>query len=194
MDPRSVTLATRLLRRMDAGESAAEEELYGLLWSELHDRARGFMRDQGPEHTLQATALVNEVWLRLARAGSSGWESRRHFLAVATRAMRSVLVDHARARSAQKRSGDRRRVEIDEATPDAPEAPGGADSASRIVALDEALERLAAEDPDSARVAEMRLFGGLEHADVARALDVSTRTVERAWKRARERLRAALDP
>jgi len=187
VDADSISLATRLLVRMDEGDDSAGRELYELLHTELHRRARGFMRDQGPEHTLQATALVNEVWLKLAQGGPGGWDGRRHFLGVATRAMRSVLVDHARARATRKRSAGRQRVDLGDVE------PAVRDDAGRIVALDETLERLAASDPDGARVAEMRVFGGLEHSEIAVALGVSTRTVERAWKRVRDVLRDAVD-
>jgi len=177
--------ATLLLERMRDGDAGAGRELFGLLHAELHERARGFMHDQGADHTLQATALVNEAWLKLERGGHGDWENRRHFLGVATTAMRSVLVDHARARAAQKRGGQRERVDLADVDASAP-------AHESILVLDEALQTIAAEDEACARVCELRLFGGLEHAEIAKILDVSTRTVERAWKVGRERLKEAL--
>ena len=179
--------ATLLIGKMRDGDRSAGRELYDLLYSELHGRARGFMRDQGADHTLQATALVNEAWLKLERGGQSDWESRRHFLGVATTAMRSVLVDHARARATSKRGGDRARVDVDDFEP-AEAAP----SELRILVLDEALQKIAAEDEQCGRVCELRLFGGLDHQEIAKVLGVSTRTVERAWKAGRDALKEAL--
>ena len=184
MDSRQASV---LLDRMCAGDSNAGAELYGLLYSELHRRARGLMQRQPAGHTLQPTALVHEAWIKLEQNDRASWNGHRHFLRVASSAMRSALVDHARARTAAKRGGDRERQKLE---------PGTLEEDGpiwQILALDEAIATLAECEPRVAHVAELRLFGGLEAVEIAKALDVSTRTVEREWKRAREALRDALE-
>jgi RNA polymerase sigma factor (TIGR02999 family) len=135
------------------------------------------MRRERPGHTLQPTALVNEAYLRLlgGAGGAPAWNDRTHFLSAAARAMRNVLVDHARARNAQKR-GSGLRVTLDD------ELRGAGDPGLDFLELNDALERLAAEEPRWARVVELRYFGGLELAEIAQALDVSTITVSRDWR------------
>ncbi len=172
--------ATELLHRLRSGDAQAGEQLLPLVYDELHRIAAGLMRDQRGDHTLQATALVHEAYLRLVDEGARAeFDNRAHFLCVAAKAMRSVLVDHARRRGAGKRSAAGERItlsqlgEIAEA-----EVPD-------LLALDDALTGLAAMDEDLARVVELRFFGGLSVAETARALSVSEPTVVRAWRVAR---------
>jgi len=167
---------TRLLARLSSGDAAAADELLPLLYGQLREIAGRLMSDQRAEHTLQPTALVNEAWLKLAGpAESTDWESHKHFLRVAARAMRSVLVDHARAVKTQKLL-----IEAEERVHD-------------VLAFDEALAQLEALDPELAQVVEMRFFGGLTNEEVGRALGLSTPTVERRWRTARMFLRKSLD-
>jgi RNA polymerase sigma factor (TIGR02999 family) len=187
MSRTSAGQATELLRRMGAGDGAAGSELLPILYRELHAIAARMMSEQGHGHTLQATALVHEAYLRLVGEHElPGFESRAHFLGVAAKAMRSVLVDHARRRAAGKRaSGDRRLTlsEVDEALDR---------QAIDLVAIDEALTRLDAMDPDLARIVELRFFAGLSVEETARALAVSETTVVRGWRIARMWLRREL--
>ncbi len=178
--------STELLRRAANGDEGAEAELYQHLYDDLHRRAKALMGEERPGHTLQATVLVNEAWLRLSLPDTD-WESRAHFLGFATRAMRSVLVDHARSRLAGKRGGDRVRVELGEEL-----ATKTGEPAWQIVALDEALAGMESAEPELYEVAQLRLFGGLSHGDIAELLKVSERTVERRWSLAREQLQQAL--
>jgi RNA polymerase sigma factor (TIGR02999 family) len=180
------SVATLLLQRLSRGESAVEGELYALLYEDLHRRAVGFMRRQPRAHSLQPTDLVHEAWLRVAHGDTVDWQGRAHFLRVAVRAMRSVLVDHARAAAADKRGGDRLRLAL------LPELSVTGEPTIEVLALDEALHALRTADEQLHRVAELRIFGGLEHDEIGRVLGLSTRTVERAWRLAREVLAARL--
>lgn len=178
---------TRLLGSLRAGDDAVLPELLAAVQGELRDLAARHLRRERPDHTLQPTALVNEAYLRLVDQRERGWESKSHFLAIASRAMRRVLLEHARARLADKRGGAAQRVtlfDVPSALDDAPET---------VVALDEALERFAAIDPANARIVELRWFGGLDVAEAAAVLGVSTRTVERGWRAAAAWLRARLE-
>lgn len=180
---------TELLRSASAGERGAAEALYGLVQSELARVARSLMSSERAEHTLQATALVNEAWLRLFKPGAAyEWSDRAHFLRTAAAAMRHVLVDHARARGREKRGGGQS-VALDAAL-DELEAGGQLD----LVALHDALERFAQIDPQGARIVELRYFAGLSIDETARVLEVSTPTVERGWRAARLWLARALGP
>ena len=173
--------ATLLLRRAGEGDQAAGAELFGMLYAELRATAGHLMRGEAAGHTLQATALVSEAWMRLA--GPGGWPSaadRAHFLRLAARAMRKVLVDHARARGRDKRGGGAAREPLDELCDTVT-----ASAAFDLLALDLALERLAAFDEQGARIVELRFFAGLSIDEAARALGVSTATVERGWRVAR---------
>ncbi len=183
----SAPQTTLLLRRMDEGDPQAAERLLGLLYGELHEVARGFMGGERAEHTLQPTALVHEAWLRLAGGEHPSFADRAHFVAVAARAMRRILIDHARKRGAQKRGGKGTREALDEALL-AYEQRGEAD----LLALHEALEELEGLDPQLVRIVEQRFFAGATNAEVARALGVSERTVERGWKTARAWLHGRL--
>ena len=164
------------------------EETVALIYHELHRLARRRIRDQRPGHTLQATALVNEAFLRLfgADGAPSDIRDREHFIARAATAMRSVLIDHARRKNRDKRKGVVEAVPLDSLTGEF------ADRAVDLLALDEALSRLAEFDAKMARIVELRFFGGLDSVDIARILGVSRRTVEREFKMAREWLRAEL--
>lgn len=179
-------LTSQLLQRLTDGDRGVEKRLFELLYDDLKERAHGLMRNQPPDHSLQTTALVHEAWLKLGDQESADL-ARTHFFKLASRAMRSVLVDHARARATDKRGGGAPRLEIDE-------ADVSVDARSdTLLALDEALTKLAAVDADLARIAELRLFGGLEHGEIAETLGVSTSTVERAWKASRAWLQRELD-
>lgn len=175
---------TQLLRHAQGGSREAEARLYELLRNELRRLADVQMRGR-PGHTLQPTALIHEAWLALFRS-ERDYASREHFLAFAARAMRSVLVDHARRHGRQKRGGDRERVPLDQALEIYARTP------SDLLALDDALARLAGEDERQARVVELRFFAGMTIEETARALSVSAATVERDWKLARVWLERSL--
>jgi len=177
---------TRILAAVKDGRAGAHADLARLVYDELHAIARGLMRYERADHTLQATALVHEAFMRLFAGAEQDWEGRRHFFAVAATAMRRVLVDHARARAAEKRGGQRRRVELDEP------AVMVDDNLEQVLAIDQALVRLARLDQRQARIVELRFFAGLPEAEIADLLDVSTRTVKRDWRLARTWLHAEL--
>lgn len=187
MSSASHELCSQLLKRLAEGDREVERELFELLYDELKSKAQALMRRQSAAHTLQATALVHEAWLKLAEREAAGVTSRTHFFRVAARAMRSVLVDHARSRATDKRGGAGVKLAIDsvDISIDRP--------SETLLSLDEALTKLQTVDAALARVAELRLFTGLEHDEIAQALDVSSRTVERAWKLARAWLQRYLD-
>jgi RNA polymerase sigma factor (TIGR02999 family) len=175
-----------VLAELRAGRRESLDRLLPIVYAELHAIAHRHLaaRDGG---TLQTTGLVHEAYLKLVDQARAGWNDRAHFLALASLAMRHVLVDRAKARVAQKRGGGRRRLSLDDtqiAVDDQPEA---------ILQLHEALDRLAARDPRLARVVEMRFFGGLTEEEIAAALDVTARTVQRDWTKARVLLRRALE-
>jgi RNA polymerase sigma factor (TIGR02999 family) len=170
---------TQLLLAWGKGDQAALEELMPLVYDELRKVAARSLRRQRPGHTLQTTALVNEAYLRLIDSSRVQWQNRAHFFAVSATLMRRILVDFARERQNLKRGGAAERVSLDEALAVAPER--GAD----LLALDEALNRLAALNPRQAQVVELRYFGGLNEEETAEALKVSLRTVQRDWNLAR---------
>jgi RNA polymerase sigma-70 factor, ECF subfamily len=179
MSPGPDGAVTRLLQAWQAGDRAALDTLLPLVERELHLLARRQMRHERPDHTLQATALVNEAFLRLAGTSKIAWHDRAHFLAVAARTMRRVLVDSARAKGYQKRGGRQPAVPLDDVDPTAP-APRG-----DVVAVHDALDALATIDARKAHVVELRYFGGLTVEETADALAVSPETVMRDWKFAR---------
>jgi len=170
---------TKLLLAWSNGDQAAFDRLTPLVYEELHRLAARYMRRQQPGHTLQTTALVNEAYLRLIDASQVRWQNRAHFFAVAAQLMRRVLVDFARARHNLKRGGAAQRISLDEALVVAPER--GAD----LLALDDALRRLAALNPRQSQAVELRYFGGLSEEEAAEALKTSPRTVRREWSLAR---------
>src|SRR5689334_19149577 len=187
---------TELLRAWGAGDETASEELARLVYEELRRQARRFLRREGEGHTLQPTALVHEAWIRLDRQHEAHWQSRAQFFAVAAQMMRRVLVDHARTRRALKRGGAGVQVTLgalDEETAIAPTANGAsAFDAVDLLALDDALQRLAVIDPQKARLVELRYFAGLSIPEAAAALRVSVATVGREWAVARMWLRREL--
>lgn len=168
--------ATRLLQAWGQGDQAAFEELIPLVHEELRRLAQRELRRERPGHSLQATALVNEAYLRLIDLNRIEWHDRAHFFAMAARMMRRILVDSARARGNQKRGGGAPRVSLDEAL-QVSKTPG-----CDLVALDDALKTLGAMDPRKAQVVEMRFFGGLTVEESAAALHVSVDTVMRDWR------------
>src|SRR5580704_16644339 len=170
---------TDLLRAWNRGDQQALEQLIPLVEAELRRMARAYMARERREHTLQPTALVNEAFLRLTDAQRIRWQDRAHFLGIAARLMRRVLVDHARARGSGKRGGAAQKVSLDEAPLLAPEP------AVDVLALDRALEALAAVDARKGRVVELRFFGGLSVEETAEVLHVSTDTVKRDWSMAK---------
>lgn len=179
---------TQLLNHLAAGGGTAADRLLPLVYDELRRLAASHLRQQRPDHTLQATALVHEAYLRLVDQKRVEWQSRAHFFAVAALAIRRILVDHARARGSQKRGGGQPRLSLDAALTISAEAPG-----TDLLALDEVLESFARAHPDKARVVEMRFFGGLTLDETAAVLGVTTRTVERYWEFARAWLYRALE-
>ena len=170
---------TGLLLRWGRGDEAALEQLIPLVERELHRIARRCMVGERAGHTLQATALVNEVYVKLVDGKAVAWQDRAHFLAVAARAMRRILVDHARAKQAHKRGGAGVRVTFDEALVVSNE------SAHDFVALDDALQTLAGFSGRQSRVIELRFFGGLSVEETASVLNVSVDTVMRDWRLAK---------
>ena len=177
---------TLLLRRVGAGDAAAQEALYVRIQERLRELANDFVRGQPGDATLGTTALVNEAYLRLAGGPEGEWKDRRHFFAVAAMAMRSVLVDHSRRKRAAKRGGDMERVPLDGL------AAPFEESAGDLLDLDEALDALAALHARAARVVELRFFAGLTCPEAADVLGVSKATVEREWEFARAWLRERL--
>ena len=168
-----------MLRAWSDGDRTALDRLVPLVESELRRLARACMGRERNDHTLQATALVNEAFLRLADARQVRWQDRAHFFGIAARLMRRVLVDYARARGYQKRGGGAERVVLDEARLVADEPP------LDVVALDAALEAFAAVDARRSRVVELRFFGGLTVEETAEVLHVSAETVKRDWRLAK---------
>ena len=177
---------SRLLADVRLGRRDALDRLLPIVHDELRRIAAAYMRRERADHTLQPTALVNEAYLRLVDQREIVWQDRAHFVGVAARLMRQILVDHARARAAAKRAGGAERVPLDETVLVGPERDVD------LLALDEALERLAALDPDLTCVVELRYFGGLTTRETAEAMGTSTATVEREWATARGWLRREL--
>jgi RNA polymerase sigma-70 factor (ECF subfamily) len=170
---------TILLRAWGGGDKQALDRLTPLVYHELHQIAGRLMAGQRPNHTLQATALVNEAYVRLVDGREASWQDRAHFFALCARAMRRILIDHARARASEKRGGGQVALELDEALAAAPARE------INLLELDDALNRLAELDPRKSQVVELRFFGGLNLEETAEALKVSTKTVQRDWDLAR---------
>jgi RNA polymerase sigma-70 factor (ECF subfamily) len=176
--PRSDEI-TGLLRAWSAGDEEALEKLTPLIYQELHRAARRYMAGERSGHTLQTTALINEVYLRLIDARQMDWQNRTHFFAVCAQWMRRILTDFARSRRYQKRGGGAPHIPLDEALVVGSQADSG------LVELDDALKKLALIDERKSRVVELRFFGGLEVKETAEVLNVSSETVMRDWRLAK---------
>jgi RNA polymerase sigma-70 factor, ECF subfamily len=182
----SSAAVTRLLNDLSAGRREAMEELLPLVYTDLRQRARRYMRRERAGHTLQPTALVHEAFLKLVKERDANWQNRGHFLAIASKAMRRILVDHARTHGRAKRGGGQVVEQLGD------EALAVDSDRIDLVALDVALTRLAERDPQQGRVVELRYFGGLSIEETAEALGVSPATVKREWAMARSWLFAEL--
>lgn len=176
---------TQLLQHLQAGDETAMEKLAPLVYSELRRIAAGFLRRERSDHTLQPTALVHEAYLKLAAESGLSLESKSHFLGIAARAMRQILVDHSRRHKAQKRGGGMK-IELDENTP----ASGG--DLPEILSLDTALNQLAELDPRKAQVIELKYFGGMTTEEISAHLGISTATVTRDLRMAQSWIRRAI--
>jgi RNA polymerase sigma factor (TIGR02999 family) len=176
---------TELLGQLRRGDTAAESKLAALVYEDLYRIAQRYMRRERREHSLQATVLVHDAYLRLVNQDEQNWQNRSHFFAVAARLMRQILIDHARMHKAQKRGGGGR-LPLDDVLLISD------DRLDEILAVDEALTRLAERDGRLARIVELRFFGGLTEDEIAEALGVSPRTVKRDWNVAKAWLSADL--
>jgi RNA polymerase sigma factor (TIGR02999 family) len=177
---------TQILQRLNRGDKGAAEEFLRCIFDELHRLAQNHMRGQRPDHTLQPTALVHEAYMRLFRGAEPGFRDRSHFLRIASRAMRCVLVDHAREKARLKRSAPGERLPLEDL------GELFEERAVDLVGLDDALARLAEIDARAVEVVELRFFGGRTENEIAEILNVSPRTVERDWTVARAWLRKEL--
>ena len=175
----SQTGVTELLVHWSEGDQEALNKLIPLVYDELHKLASRYLRRERRDHTLQTTAVVHEAYLKLVNQRDANFENRLHFFAVAAQIMRRILVDYARRHHASKRGGDLYKLSLDEALVTSEEK--GAD----LLAIDEALERLAAIDPRQSRVVELRIFAGLTLEETAQALNISPSTVRREWSMAK---------
>jgi len=184
---------TELLGEASHGNRAAFDQLVPLVYDELRRMAQSRLRSERANHTLSATALVHEAYVRLVAQERVEWRGRAHFFAVAAQAMRRVLLNHAEARNAGKRKGRTGQVALDSVS----ESVGGSmdgRQADEVVALDEALRRLEEFNERGARVVEYRFFGGLTHVEIGEVMGISEATVRRAWRASRAWLRDFLDP
>jgi RNA polymerase sigma factor (TIGR02999 family) len=186
MATRSAEGITQLLARWSNGEEKALDELLPLVYDELHRLAVTYLRRERREHTLQPTALVNELFLKFSEQHSMSWQNRAQFFGVAAQLMRRILVDHARAHFADKRGGDRFCVSLRNI------AAFGAEPDADLLALHDALNKLAEIDPTQARIVELRFFGGLTIKETAEVMGISHATVEREWKIAKAYLKREL--
>ena len=175
-----------LLRRLAAGDANAANELLPVVYEELHRIANRLMQRQRDSHTLQPTALIHEAYLKIV-AGDNGYAGRGHFMRVAATAMRSVLIDHARANDSQKRGGKRRAVTLYESE------VGEAVDVDRALAIDEGIRGLAEIDGQLAEIVELRFFGGFSNPEIAKLLSVPLRSIERGWQFARTWLKQYLE-
>ncbi len=178
--------ATRLLHALPGGDPQVAARLFDIVHDELHRVAVALFHHERADHTLQPTALVNEVFVRLVSQSQSDWQSRAHFLCVAAKAMRRILVDHARGRDRAKRGGRACRVTLEQACN--PVAHIDHD----LLDLEDALQRMAAMDPRQSQIVELRFFGGMTVPEIAHVLNISTSTVEADWRMARAWFRRVL--
>ncbi len=167
---------TAVLLQTTAGSPEAADQLFTLLYDELRERATALLRREKPGHTLRSTDLVHEAYLRLADQSRCQWQDRAHFIAIASRAMRRILVDHARRRGSQKRGAGAEKISLDDGL-----IIGTEESDEMLRSLEDALGKLAEHHPKEARVVEMRYFGGLTFEECAVVLGVTSRTVSRYW-------------
>ena len=180
---------TLLLTELREGNQEAANRLMPLIYSELRRMAGSYMQRERPAHTLQATALVNEVYMRLAGGASVPWQSRAHFFGIAARAMREVLLDYARSHIAGKRGGkDAQKVDID-----AEQLRGLSPKIENVIAIDEVLQRLERIDPRQSRLIELRFFAGLSVEEAAEVMGVSPVTIKREWRLAKAWLHRELE-
>ena len=170
---------TQLLVDWCDGDESAPGKLFPLVYAELKRTARRFMRKETPGHTLQATALVNEAYLRLVDQQRVNWQNRAHFYAIAAQMMRRILVDHARSHAREKRGGAAGKISLDEV------ATVSDERAAELLALEEALQSLAQVDERRSKVVELRFFGGLSNTEIAEVLKIAPNTVIRDWNMAR---------
>ncbi|MEM9083601.1 MAG: ECF-type sigma factor [Planctomycetota bacterium] len=178
-DKRAPGDATVLLNRLHEGDPDAADQLFLLVYEHLRATAEGYFKSERVEHTLQPTALVHEAYIKLINQEEKSWANRDHFYAVAARAMRQILIDHARAHNALKRGGDRQREGLTNI--ETPEAGSVIDA----IALEECLKMLDEIDPEGAQIVQLRFFGGLSHSEIAQVMNMSVKTVERRWRRCR---------
>jgi len=171
---------TEMLHQWSHGRAEVMNDLLPLIYEELHQRAAAYLRRERPNHTLQATALVNEAYLKLIAQREDNWENREHFFSIAAQAMRRILVDHAKTRRRQKRGGSKEDLPLEEAL-----LAAASEQDVDVVALDEAMAKLAKLDPQQERLVELRYFGGMTLEDAARALGISRATAARNWQVAR---------
>jgi len=178
----SMSEFTRILQMAEQGDSTASQELLPLVYEELRRLAAAKMANEAPGQTLQPTALVHEAWLRLGADAQPNWQNRGHFFAAAAEAMRRILVENARRKLRLKRGGGQEWIELHESALEAPVED------EKILQVNEALEALAAQDPQKANIVKLRFFGGLDHAEIAALLGVNEKTVRRHWEVAKVRL------
>lgn len=189
MTAASPTELTALLIRWSEGESAALQRLMPLVYDECHRIASRQLRRERPEHTLEPTALVHELYLRLIDQSRTDWKNRAHFFGIAARLMRRVLVDYARGRNAAKRDSSRMLMTVD-----AGDEIGNDSRITDLLAVDDALQRLAQRDPEQQRIVELRFFAGLTVEEIAHVVGRSPRTVKREWRLAKAWLFRELHP
>jgi RNA polymerase sigma factor (TIGR02999 family) len=171
--------ATKYLLDWSRGDTDAPAHLFPLVYDELRQLARSYLRQERSDHTLQATGLVHEAYLRMVDQSLTNLKNRAHFFGIAAQVMRRILVDHARRHRAEKRGGDWEKLELDESL-----LPND-DRNLDLIALDDALQDLMKFDPRQSQVVELRFFGGLTNEEVGEVLDISPRTVKREWRVAR---------
>ena len=177
---------TQILERVERGDGKAAEELLPLVYEELRRLAAAKMAREQPGQTLQPTALVHEAWLRLVRTPEQNWQNRTHFFRTAAECMRRILIDNARRKQQIRHGGGQQRIPLDGL-----EIADDSDP-QRLLNINEALDRLAAQDSTKAEIVKLRFFGGFENREIAKVLGVSERTVERAWRFAKAWLLAEL--
>lgn len=186
MEPDSPQNVTQLLNAWRDGDDEALEKLIPLVYEELHRLAARYMRRERPGHTLQTTALVNEAYCRLIDQREA-WQNRAHFYGIAAQLMRRILVDHAKNRLREKRGGGALKISLDDT------ALVAESQSSQLLLLDDALKRLAELDPKKSRIVELKFFGGLTIEEMAELEELSKRTVEREWRKAKAWLYHAIN-